>query len=323
MKKLIGIGILLLAVSCVSVKKYKELEANYNQCLEDQASYKTKAIDFENQVKELNVQLDLMKKQLNDLVQDTTSMGEEYRNALVDYQKAKKANELLEKKYAEVVANGSSNNAALVNDLEKTRVDLQAKEDRLNQLEKELNARERVLEEKEIRINELESILANKEEATRLLKEKIASALRGFADKGISVEEKNGRIYVSMEANLLFPSAKTTINPEGKQALIDLAKILEDQTDIDILVEGHTDADPMHSNSHPKDNWELSVLRATSVVKLMLENSKMDPKRITAAGRSEFHPVDPANKAKNRRIEIIITPDLSELFDLINNTGEE
>ena len=324
MKTIVAIASILFAVSCVSIKKYNELEDNYNKCLEDQANYKTKALDFENQVKELTVQMAQMSTDIEQMKSDTTQMGKDYRTAKMDYDKIYQTNQLLEQKYADVVASGSKSNAALINDLEQSKIDLQKKEDRLNQLEKELNARERALQEKEVRIAELEQILANKDEATRLLKEKIATALRGFADKGITVVERDGRIYVSMEAKLLFASGKTDVNEEGKGALIGLAKVLEAQEDIDILVEGHTDVDPLKSGSHPKDNWELSVLRATSVVKLMLANSKMDPMRITAAGRSEFHPVDPNDKAKNRRIEIIITPDLSELFELINNTeGKE
>ena len=101
--------------------------------------------------------------------------------------------------------------------------------------------------------------------------------------------------------------------------MIGLAKVLETQEDIDIVVEGHTDSDAMNGNSHPKDNWELSVLRATAVVKIMLENSEMDPTKISASGRSEYHPIDPTDKAKNRRIEIIITPDLTALFELISS----
>ena len=188
----------------------------------------------------------------------------------------------------------------------------------MNLLEKELNEREKVIIEKEARINELENIIKEQELAVERLRAKIAEALRGFKDKGITVEEKNGKIYVSMEAKLLFGSGKTAVNPDGKPVLIDLAKVLETQKEIDIIVEGHTDTDAMKSSAHPKDNWELSVLRATSVVKIMLSNSKMDPTQITAAGRSEFHPVDPSDKSKNRRIEIIIAPDLSQLFDLIS-----
>jgi len=130
---------------------------------------------------------------------------------------------------------------------------------------------------------------------------------------------KNGKIYVSMEAKLLFASGSTTVEPQGKNALIELAKVLESEKELEIIVEGHTDTDKLNSASSPKNNWELSVLRSTSVIDIMLSNSKMVPAQIMAAGRSEFHPVDPANKAKNRRIEVIISPNLSELYDMISN----
>jgi chemotaxis protein MotB len=319
MRNLVLIGVVLMLAACVPIKKYRDLEANYNKCLEEQSIYKSKAIDYENQVKELNIQLEQMRSDITALKSDTAAIGQQYRNLKVDYQKSQETNQALEEKYAQAVTNGSVENAKLVNELEATRVELQKKEDLLNQLEKELNARSRALDEKEKRINELEQVIASKDEAVRLLKEKIASALRGFADKGITVVEKNGRIYVSMEAQLLFASGKTDVSKEGQVALVDLAKVLETQKDIDILVEGHTDVDPMNSSTSPKDNWELSVLRATSVVKIMLSNSKMDPTCITAGGRSEYIPLDPNDKAKNRRIEIIITPDLTKLFELISS----
>ncbi len=319
MKKIIVLAIFSGLIACVPIKKYQDLESNYQKCQEEQASYKTKAIDYENQVKELNVQVDVLKTGLMTLQKDTALLGDLHRQLKVDYEKTKQLNTVLENKYNSLLKSGSSENATLIRDLEATRIELQAKEDRLNKLELELNARERAIILKEERINELESMMRNKDEASKLLKNKIASALRGFTDKGISVIEKEGKIYVSMEAQLLFASGKTDVNAEGKKAIIDLAVVLESQKDIDILVEGHTDTDALKSASHPMDNWELSVLRATSVVKIMLANSEMDPMHISAAGRSEFHPVDPANKAKNRRIEIIITPDLSELFELISN----
>lgn len=319
MKQIVWLAVLGLMVGCVPIKKYKDLEANYKKCQEEQSDYKTKAIDYENKLKELNVAVNVLRTDLEELQSDTARIGYEHRQLMVDLEKTKQLNKVLESKYADLIKSGSAENASLIHDLEATRIELQQKEDRLNKLAKELNARERALIQKEARINELESMLRNKDEAAQLLKDKIASALRGFSDKGISVEERDGKIYVSMEAKLLFASGRTDVNAEGERAIVELAVVLESQKDIDILVEGHTDTDALRSGSHPKDNWELSVLRATSVVKIMLENSEMDPRRISAAGRSEFHPVDPDDKAKNRRIEIIITPDLSELFELISN----
>lgn len=319
MKQLLAILFLGVLVGCVPIKKYKDLEEKYAKCQEEQTSYKSKAIDFENQLKELTVEADVMRKGLERLQSDTARLGDTRRQLEVDLKKSKDLNKVLEDKYAQLLKSGSASNASLLKELEASRIELQSKEDRLQQVEKELNARERALSQKEARIKELESMLKNKDEAAKLLKDKIASALRGFTDKGISVEEKDGKIYVSMEAKLLFPSGSTVVNPEGKKAIIDLAGVLQSQEDIDILVEGHTDSDALRSAAHPKDNWELSVLRATSVVKIMLGNSEMDPIHISASGRSEFLPVDPHDKAKNRRIEIIITPDLSELFELISS----
>lgn len=319
MKKAIILILPVMLLACVPMKKYKELQAKYETCQEEVDEYKSKSIDFENKLKELETQMEVMNKDMKKLVADTTKMGNDYRRALAELDKAKKTNASLEKKYEELVKNGGAENAQLINDLERSRIELQQKEDRLNKLEKDLGARERALQEKEQKIQELQEKLDLLNYSITQLKDKISDALRGFADKGITVEERDYRIYVSMEANLLFASGKTNVSEEGKVALIDLAKVLETQEDIDILVEGHTDSDPMRSSSHPRDNWELSVLRATSVTKIMLENSNMNPANITAAGRSEYHPVDPENKAKNRRIEIIIMPDLSALFEFISS----
>jgi chemotaxis protein MotB len=213
--------------------------------------------------------------------------------------------------------------------LRDTQEELLAKEDRLRELEKQLNAKEKRLNDlekelklREARVEELESIIAEKDAAVRALKDRISNALLGFKDKGLTVEQKNGKIYVSLEAKLLFPSGSTAVNAEGKKALIDLAEVIKDEEDITILVEGHTDTDPFNGSGAIKDNWDLSVIRATSVVKIMTTEGKMDQAMLTAAGRGEYMPIEPNNtaegKAKNRRIEIILTPNLDKLFEIIN-----
>ena len=141
--------------------------------------------------------------------------------------------------------------------------------------------------------------------------------MKGFENRGLTVNEKNGKIYVSLEAKLLFASGSTKVEEEGKKALVELSKVLESEKDLEVIVEGHTDTDKLASASHPKNNWELSVLRATSVIEIMLANSKMNPKQLMAGGRSEFLPVDPNDKAKNRRIEVIISPNLNELYQIL------
>ena len=236
------------------MKKYKELQSNYDLCQEDLGKFKSSSIDNGNKALELGVELEVVKRQMSDLVKDSARLYREYDLLKVECGKIREANEALEKKYEDLLVSGNAQNAQLINDLEQTRVELQRQQDKLNQVEKELSARERVLQEKEKRITELEEMIAKKDEAVRLLKDKITAALRGFADRGITVEERNGRLYVSMEAELLFASGKTDVNKEGQQALTDLAKVLQSQKDIDIVVEGHTDTDPMKSSAHPKDN---------------------------------------------------------------------
>jgi chemotaxis protein MotB len=137
------------------------------------------------------------------------------------------------------------------------------------------------------------------------------------------VEERNGKVYVSMDNKLLFASGSTAVGPDGQKALEELARVLEANPDINILVEGHTDDQPMRGSAQIKDNWDLSVLRATEIVRILLAKGKIAPARITAAGRSEYLPVDPADtaeaRARNRRTEIILTPQLDELFRVIES----
>ena len=318
MKYILIIPLAVLLVGCVPAKKYKELEAKYQKSQENEALYKSQAIEYGNRLKEVEVELAALKSENELLTAELEKLKEEYNSVQVEYDRISQENALLEEQYEKLMTSGNEERTKLITELEETRVELQKKEDRLNALEKELSEREQILVAKEARISELEKIIDMQEQIVADLKKKIQEALMGFEDKGITVVEKDGKIYVSMEAKLLFPSGSTVVNPEGKGVLIDLAKVLQDQNDLDIIVEGHTDSDPMKSSAHPKDNWELSVLRATAVVEIMLANSTMDPAQITAAGRSEFHPVDPNDKSKNRRIEIIISPDLGPLFELIS-----
>ena len=318
MKHLFQILLIAITVSCVPLQKYNDLQSNYDNVLATQSKTKSSSIDYENKLKELNVQLALNKSAINQLKKDTLKLSHDKKMLAVEYDKIGALNTALEKNFAGLQSKGSAETAKMIKDLEGTRIELQRKEDRLNELEKELNKRALILDEKSARIKELEDIIAKQDQAVLALKEKIANALLNYRDKGLTVVEKNGKIYVSMEAKLLFASGKIDVSSEGQNALKDLAKVLENQKDIEIIVEGHTDSDPLKGTIHPKDNWELSVLRATSVTKILLENSDMDPKMILAGGRSEHFPLSIAEKAKNRRIEIIITPNLSELFNLIS-----
>lgn len=319
MKIIIGISaFVVLMASCVPAKKYNELVEREKLCSEELAQYKSRSLAFEEAAATLDAKVGVLSEVILQLRADTSALGQEFRTISAKYNKLSEIIETLETNYDKLRLSGARDVAQLQTELEAKRIELREKEERLNVLEAELKQKEVALLEREQRVMELEKLMRDQDEAAQLLKSKVALALNSFKDKGLKVEERNGKIYVSLEARLLFASGSISVEPEGKRALIDLAKVLETEKDLEIIVEGHTDTDKMAGNSHPKNNWELSVLRSTSVIAIMLENSMMDAKQIMAAGRSEFIPVDPNDKAKNRRIEVIISPNLNALYELIS-----
>jgi len=177
------------------------------------------------------------------------------------------------------------------------------------------------LKKREQRLNEVEEILRKRDEATNQLKAKLQEALLGFTKNGLTVEIKNGKVYVSLTDKLLFPSGSIIIDEKGKQALTELANVLKQQPEINIAVEGHTDSQKINNLGQIKDNWDLSVLRSTSVVRFLTEEQKVESVRMTATGKGEFQPLGPntsaESRSKNRRIEIVLSPKLDELYDLI------
>jgi chemotaxis protein MotB len=309
---------LTVLASCVPAKKYNELLEKEKKCSEELERYKSSAITNEGKAKDLQSRYDLLQKEATALKEDTSDLGNRHRLLQTEYDKTTAQLESMERAFDKLRITGARETATLQAELEAKNLELQRKEDALLSLESELKTKQQQLEEREQRVNELEEMIRRQDEAAQLLKNKVAAALKGFESQGLTVEYKNGKIYVSMEAKLLFASGSTVVEPNGKKALIELAKVLENEKELEIIVEGHTDTDKLNSSVSPKNNWELSVLRSTSVIEILTGNSKINPAHLMAAGRSEFHPVDPANKAKNRRIEIIIAPNLSELYDLIS-----
>ena len=155
------------------------------------------------------------------------------------------------------------------------------------------------------------------------LKNAISKALTAFEGKGLTVEQRNGKVYISMENKLLFKSGSWSVGAEGQSAVQQLGKFLAENPDISVLIEGHTDNVPYKGNSQLSGNWDLSTKRATAIVNILRENSGITPKNLTAAGRGEFAPIatneTPEGKAKNRRIEIVLTPKLDEITKLLND----
>ena len=311
--------VLLLLSACVPAKKYKDLLEREKVCSEELAKFKKSSGEYEALSKDLQTKFANASRDLSKLIQDTTALGSKYRLLLRDYNIIDGEYKSLQKSFDKLKNLSARETAELQNQLEAKNNELQIKEDALLKLDQELKEKQRLLIEREKRVNELEEAIRKKEAAVQLLKAKVANALRGFENQGLSVVQKNGKIYVSLEAKLLFKSGSTFVEEEGVRALVELGKALESEKDLEIIVEGHTDTDKLNSSASPKNNWELSVLRTTSVVQILLNNSSMTPSQIMAGGRGEFLPIDESDKAKNRRIEVIISPNLNELFEIISN----
>lgn len=319
MKKLtlISLGLLFFA-SCVPIKKYQDLQEAEKKCSEELAGYKNAAIDNEGIAKNLQAKYAVLLSDIQAIKADTADLGSKYRNLQAIYDQVVLQNMEFERRLDIEKSTGAKETSVLQADLDSKTIELRRKEEVLKSLEAELVMKQNLLAERERRVNELEEIIRRKDDAVKTLQAKVANALRSYENKGLTVVEKDGKIYVSLEAKLLFKSGSTVVENDGKPAIVQLAKVLEKESDLEIIVEGHTDTDVLRSPTHPKTNWELSVLRATSVVEIMLVNSNMNPASVMAAGRSEYVPVDKNDKAKNRRIEIIIYPNLNELFKLIS-----
>ena len=188
----------------------------------------------------------------------------------------------------------------------------------LNQKKNELNERERT-------INELQQMINAQNEKVRKLLSSVKDALLGFSSDELTVREKDGKVYVAMSDKLLFQSGSARLDKRGEEALGKLAEILNKQTDIDVFIEGHTDNKPINTVQF-KDNWDLSVIRATSVVRILIKNYNVNPLQIQPSGRGEYMPVDDnetaEGRSKNRRTEIIMAPKLDKLFQMLQSTEE-
>lgn len=272
----------LILSGCVSTKKFNSMKAEALR-LDNELS------NAQQRNEELAERNDALTQEKQRLIADTVRLHNDYVT--------------LQQRYQKLLADGSAEAARMLKELEN------------NQLE--LNERSR-------RVDELEAMLRSREEAINNIRRKVADALTGFEGKGLSISIKNGNVYVSMEDKLLFRSGSFEIDPNGARAVRDLSTVLAQNPDINVMVEGHTDDVPYRPNGQLKDNLDLSAKRATTVVRLLLENKSIQPSRIIAAGRGESLPVDPAKtaeaRAKNRRTEIILTPKLDELMQIMENT---
>ncbi len=327
-RSLILLLLLLLSVSsCVSPKLYDEMKSKKAACDKENEELKANQLALTTRNDELNSQVEELKSQIKSLIADTSSMGPDLRNLRESYEKLNTSYQTLLKDGPNAASNTEATRQ-LIRDLQKTQEQLQKKEDALKLREKmlqekvdRLNSMSGELKTKDARLAELEQMLNRKDSIVKALRTSVSNALVGFKDKGLTVEMKNGKVYVMLEERLLFATGSTVVDPKGAEALQELGKVLEKNPDINVLIEGHTDNVPMKGAGEIKDNWDLSVMRATSVVKIILNNSKIKPSRLTAAGRGEFVPNDNTNtidgRKKNRRIEVILSPKLDEILKVL------
>ena len=317
-------------VSCVSGKKYRTLQDTSRQFMDERDNLKSANIALEMANRELESKMALTEQEINSVKEEIAKAQSERDKAVEDYNNISGRYNDLQNAQEELIKGNVKETQKLLTELQAAQVNLKSKEDLLSQLEQTLDTRKAALDEltfelekRNARLVELEKILDAQKRIAQDLKNKVSEALLGFENNGLTVSQRNGKVYISLDEQLLFKSASWDIDANGRNALKKLAAVLERNPDIQITIEGHTDDVPYNSGgSLLRDNWDLSVKRATTVVRVLLEGSKIDPKRLTAAGHSEFMPVDAGNSSdahqKNRRTEVVLTPDLTELYNLIN-----
>lgn len=303
--------VIVLISSCVPLRKYEEMKAQNDEYLKGNKELKDKCRMLEEESRESIANANTLKSKnssLNERIAELRSQN----NILKEQIKR------LKDSYSDISnasSSGSEEIQALLRKVKNANAELIERENRIIALE-----RKRKLEQ--AKLQELQDALNRKEAAVQALKNKISKALLGFKNKGLSVNVKNGKVYVSMEDKLLFKSGSWQVDQRGRQALVKLAGVLAKNKDINVLVEGHTDNVPYRGKAQIKDNWDLSVKRSTSIIRILLLNKRISGSRLTAAGRSKYCPLRKNNsssaRAKNRRTEIILTPKLDEVFKILD-----
>lgn len=314
-KSIISILTLVILASCVSPKVYKELEAKYADLKQENRKLSS---DYEELMKAKGAaenDIKRMKKAYDEAVEQRDKLQANYNATKASLDNLKSSYAALEKNSSAAIAANSKKNRELLAELEAKEEALSAEITRLEKLKKELENRSN-------RVAELESVIASKDAAMTALKDAISKALTDFEGKGLTIEQRDGKVYVSMENKLLFSSGSWAVGTEGRRAVEQLGTVLGQNPEIAVLIEGHTDNVPYKGSGQLTSNWDLSTKRATSIVNILRENDNIIPENLTAAGRGEYAPIatnsDTKGRAKNRRIEVILKPKLDELSKLLS-----
>ena len=295
MNRIITFALFILTMnSCVSTRIFNDLESRY-ALLKNNYTQQTKTLEkIKNDLDELNKKYKAQEKSLS-LTYDSLRAKKQ------SLEKLKTSLELLKENSESALRVRISENEKLM---------------------ERISERENELADKITRVDDLERLISQQKKLMQGLKERLSNALLNYEGKGLSVEAREGKVYVSMENKLLFQSGSWDVETEGKSALASLGEVLSDNPDISILIEGHTDNVPFTGRGSIKGNWDLSTKRATSIVNILLENPEILPQNLTAAGRGEYLPIAPNStregRSANRRIEVILSPQLDKITQIIN-----
>lgn len=305
-----------LSTACVSKKVYNDLENKYADLKKEVRKTSDENEDLLKAKNKLESDQASLQKEFDQLKAERDKLQTDYAAANNNFKTLQSSYNALEKNSDESLQSNLSKNRELLAKLEAKEKALAAEQVRLNKLKADF-------EERSKRVAELEAMMSAKENAMKKLKETLSKALNGFEGKGLTVHQKDGKVYVSMENKLLFNSGSYAVSAEGKKAVVEVGKVLAENPAISVLIEGHTDNDKFTGTvGGVENNWDLSTKRATAIVTIFSENKSINKQNLTAAGRGEFAPLMsndlPEGKAKNRRIEIILTPKLDEISKMLN-----
>ncbi|MBQ0786418.1 MAG: OmpA family protein [Oceanihabitans sp.] len=306
----------ILITSCVSPKVYKDLESKYAHLKKENRKLSDANESLLGANNKTENDYAKLKSDYDAAITNRDKLQADYNASKTNLENLKASYDALEKNSSASLAENSQKNRELLAQLEAKEQALEAENMRLEKLKSEL-------EQRSNRVAELENVIASKDAAMTQLKNAISKALTDFEGKGLTVEQRDGKVYVSMENKLLFESGSWAVGTQGKKAVQQLGTVLGDNPEIAVLIEGHTDNVPYTGTGQISGNWDLSTKRATAIVNILRENNAINPENLTAAGRGEFAPIagnDTADgKAKNRRIEVILTPKLDEVSKLLKD----
>jgi chemotaxis protein MotB len=313
----VGLLIFALSTSCVSKKLYNDLENKYAALKKENREIGDKSDDLAKAKNKLELDQAALQEELN----KTKAQRDKY---LADMTAAQNSLKTLQNSYNALERNSDD---ALKTNMDKNRellAKLEAKEKALAAEQERLNKLMADFQERSNRVAELEGVINAQTENLKRLKETLSKALNAFEGKGLTVEQKNGKVYVSMENKLLFQTGSWAVGSEGRKAVVEVGKVLGQNPEITVLIEGHTDNDKFAgAMGQIENNWDLSTKRATAIVNILSENKAINKQSLTAAGRGEYAPLasneTAEGKAKNRRIEIILTPKLDEISKMLND----